>query len=71
MTDRPNRSIIQLRRLLKDAHINGTIPQTAIAICDLIDHFNQLHWHDRDRQAEEIRSLKARIHKLENRKVDE
>jgi hypothetical protein len=33
----------------------------------VIDHFNDLHWHDRNRQGEEIKQLKARVAILEGK----
>jgi hypothetical protein len=37
----------------------------------IIDHFNELHWHDRNRYGEEIRTLKDRIAALECAKDSE
>lgn len=35
----------------------------------VIDHYNEQHWHDRNRYGEEIRKLKARIDELEQKKA--
>lgn len=31
----------------------------------VLDHFNELHWHDRDRVTEENKRLKERLDRLE------
>jgi hypothetical protein len=31
----------------------------------VLDHFNELHWHDRNRYSEEIKQLKERVATLE------
>lgn len=35
------------------------------AIFAVIDHFNDLHWHDRDRYDERIKALESRVAALE------
>lgn len=35
------------------------------AFFQVIDHFNEQHWHDRNRYGEEIKALKQRVNELE------
>ncbi len=37
------------------------------AICAVVDHFNLLHWQDRNRYGEEIKALKAQNDDLADR----
>lgn len=37
------------------------------AMFAMIDHFNEQHWHDRNRYVDEIKNLKSRIEQLESR----
>lgn len=77
MTERPA-ALLMLKEKVRKASIPGSINATAEFICGIIDHFNTLHWHDRNRYGEEIKELrkevaelKGRISKLENKGIDE
>jgi hypothetical protein len=50
-----------VRRGANVAHISPAAEE----MCKLIDHFNSQHFYDRTEQAKEIKSLKAKIAKLE------
>lgn len=65
-------------RLRKNGGSGGPISPQAIIICELIDHWNTLHWNDRNRYgteitklAEENRQLRARLHALETKGLTE
>ena len=43
----------------------ASISPVAADLADIMDHYNRLHWEDRNRYDQEIRQLKARIAKME------
>lgn len=43
----------------------AAISGAAVELCGIIDHWNTLHWHDRNRLTEENKQLKARVERLE------
>ena len=70
-----NNTLLLLQdRLRKRGGHSGPISPQAAVICELIDHWNTLHWNDRNmhgeqvkKLAEEIRLLKARVATLETK----
>ena len=60
-----NSSLELLKVALKQRGMTGPINPVAEEMCKIIDHYNEQHWHDRNRYAEENNQLKARIAKLE------
>lgn len=49
----------------------SAIAPVAEDLCRIIDHWNHLHWQDRNRLTEENKLLKARIEKLEQGREQE
>jgi hypothetical protein len=63
-------ALILLRHRLKKANVTSMVSQLAIAMCEIIDHFNDLHWHDRGRLGEMIAKQEMEIAALKKRLFD-
>ena len=49
----------------------ASISPAAEELCRVIDHWNSLHWHDRNRLTEENKRLKERLGAIESKGRDE
>ena len=62
-----NSSLELLKVALKRRGMTGPINPVAEEMCKIIDHYNDQHWHDRNRYGTEIDSLKTRIAQMEGK----
>ena len=66
-----NSSLELLKVALKRRGLTGPINPVAEEMCKIIDHFNEQHWHDRDRYDERIKKLEGEIARLKSKGQDE
>lgn len=64
----PNDTLTLLRETLRKRGANtAAISTAAEELCKLVDHWNTLHWDDRNRLTEENKKLRERIERLESK----
>lgn len=56
-----------LRTALARRGDKSSVSPVAAETCGIIDHFNDLHWHDRNRYAEEIKAMKDELRRLKEK----
>ncbi|MCE9565824.1 MAG: hypothetical protein K8U57_27685 [Planctomycetes bacterium] len=50
----------------RGGHLSAISP-SAEDLCGIIDHWNRLHWEDRNRLTEENKQLRTRVERLERK----
>ena len=58
--------LLQDRLRTRGGHSGPISPQAAV-ICELIDHWNTLHWNDRNMHGEQVKKLTEELKQLKAR----